>query len=1824
MVKPMAGILMVLALAQAAQATVLPPGLLGAALSLGQSPEPNASAHSVLNLAIDCYRRGEYERAAVLLRRAQASQGELTSDEAGDLNKYLHLNDEALVEREDGGRKVRQAEKALNDGKRPEAASLLKALNANQFLTTSDRQLVQKLNRRLRPGPGALSSGEGPDLGQSGDNTPDQKKAPTSTPAAAAKPDAHALLVSARAALQKGDLDQAELLTAEAEKAAAQARGGLPTWLHPWSDTPAKVRRDIQTARAKEAAALTAKQKAQEKAAADAAAAGKEKPQATEAKASPTAYQAIRGLFVRSSSPTSPAGDTAQPGAKKDDKKENQQAAVPADARDSWTSQPEERPVAPVDKTLAARKLIQEGRKALQAGDLVKARESAEKARDLKPSLSFWEDNPDNLLAAVRRREAQVAKQAAKSEKKTNGPASATAAASADPEKPLTPEEARKLLRQAREHFGKGRLDEAEKLGRLAANVHVRWGLFEDSPEKLRIDLQNTRRKHDQEMSVALLTEARALYAKGDLQEAKKKAYQAQKLHGAYSWWDLGDRPQRLIADIEIAQAKLRNNRPGPESKSLVQNKPAAPTALTAEQRASQAREYLTEARVQLDNKNLQAAQKCVEKVDQLGTEWTPGKKETPPWSDSLSVLKRDIQLASYQAGADAAPPGTPIVSDNAPANGPVRQQVAQDLARQRAKMLVAEARALQAKGWLVEARQKALEAQRTSSAFGPEEDRPEIVLLHLADLCDQRIVLLLKQAEDLVRAGANNPASMRQAETNLRVARDLSIGFGLDTVRVERRIAWLQSVQDSLQAKGPAPLLLDPNALPAQPAQQAGVVKVVGQEGTKGADTRSLKQQGEDMLSKARLELRAGQTHQARHIAEAVFLGPYGMRSEAEAMLRSIDTEEEQQKVLEANKAADAVIGAFNRHDYAHAARIHAAIDPRLLFVARQARLREIMTTPEMQAAAGTGQTPAPAVLAQKDPGQPNLFNMEGKASVSDRDVPRAAPGSEEGPLAQAAAMQDIKFQEVHGESIRVQKEALERFKAGDTDHAVEMLRDFVKNLDETELDQSRVALLKKPVEDRLQKLTMLKAQQEFYTSQKVAKNSANEQMSKLALAEKHKQDQVADLMKAYHTLYKEGKYKEAQAKAQQVLEIDPENVAASAGVSLAQTQDRLKIFHDISKEKEQYDLDALNDTDKTGPSVVVDPLKFDSKVWGNAKKRGGYPNGIPSLVRSQKERDIERRLQAPISLNFKNTPLADVIDTLHDLSGVNVVPDKSALDDASVGMDKPLDLRVENISMKSALNLLLQQLHLTYVVKDEVLVITTEDNSKGKLKRVTYPVADLVIPVENHNLAPAADIQNFFNKSYEAGAMNPYSVSPYPGPYSLQSGTTVSSASTGGYPTPETPPGAAGAKVKITGPGHTIEDMLIKLITSTIAPQTWADVGGQGTVQYFPLGMALIVNQTQDLQEQIADLLAALRKLQDLEVAIEMRMISVSESFFERIGLDFNVNIVNKNFKFDNQLINGQFQPFGFINKFTPNNLVAGYTQAGTLTPDLGIPIQNNSFNLTTPPFGYPGLGGAGDGGLSLGLAFLSDIQVFMFMEAAQGDRRFNIMQAPKLTMFNGQTATLSVADFQFFLTSVSPGFTPTGQLFYIPNNIPVPLGVTLTVQPVVSADRRFVRMTLAPTLTNLTNANVPITLGAQQAGIPQQLGGQQIGGLGQFPTPSVPVQIPVPQVFQGGVVGPNQGGFLQMFLQQPTSTTISINTTVSVPDGGTVLLGGLKTLSEGRSEFGPPLLSKIPYINRLFKNVGYGREAQSLLIMVTPRIIINEEEELRQTGVERTATP
>ena len=67
--------------------------------------------------------------------------------------------------------------------------------------------------------------------------------------------------------------------------------------------------------------------------------------------------------------------------------------------------------------------------------------------------------------------------------------------------------------------------------------------------------------------------------------------------------------------------------------------------------------------------------------------------------------------------------------------------------------------------------------------------------------------------------------------------------------------------------------------------------------------------------------------------------------------------------------------------------------------------------------------------------------------------------------------------------------------------------------------------------------------------------------------------------------------------------------------------------------------------------------------------------------------------------------------------------------------------------------------------------------------------------------------------------------------------------------------------------------------------------------------------------------------------------------------------------------------------------------------------------------------------------------------------------------------------------------------------------------------------------------------------------------------------------------------------------------VRTSIPIPDGGTVLLGGLKESTKQDTRSGVPILNKIPYVSRLFKNTGVGRDTVSLMLMVTPRIIIQE---------------
>ena len=83
----------------------------------------------------------------------------------------------------------------------------------------------------------------------------------------------------------------------------------------------------------------------------------------------------------------------------------------------------------------------------------------------------------------------------------------------------------------------------------------------------------------------------------------------------------------------------------------------------------------------------------------------------------------------------------------------------------------------------------------------------------------------------------------------------------------------------------------------------------------------------------------------------------------------------------------------------------------------------------------------------------------------------------------------------------------------------------------------------------------------------------------------------------------------------------------------------------------------------------------------------------------------------------------------------------------------------------------------------------------------------------------------------------------------------------------------------------------------------------------------------------------------------------------------------------------------------------------------------------------------------------------------------------------------------------------------------------------------------------------------------------------------------------------------------IQQPEIQLTEVRTTVSVPDGGTLLLGGQTLAGEIEKEAGVPVLSKIPGLDRLFTNRSRAKDEQILLILCKPTIIIEKEIEQKQ---------
>lgn len=84
-----------------------------------------------------------------------------------------------------------------------------------------------------------------------------------------------------------------------------------------------------------------------------------------------------------------------------------------------------------------------------------------------------------------------------------------------------------------------------------------------------------------------------------------------------------------------------------------------------------------------------------------------------------------------------------------------------------------------------------------------------------------------------------------------------------------------------------------------------------------------------------------------------------------------------------------------------------------------------------------------------------------------------------------------------------------------------------------------------------------------------------------------------------------------------------------------------------------------------------------------------------------------MEVALEKPASrFEFNETPLRDVIAKIRDAHSIPVELDQKALADAGFDLDTPITQCLSGISLRSALRLLLDNIGLTYLVKNEVLL--------------------------------------------------------------------------------------------------------------------------------------------------------------------------------------------------------------------------------------------------------------------------------------------------------------------------------------------------------------------------------------------------------------------------------------------------------------------------------------------------------------------------------------
>jgi hypothetical protein len=135
----------------------------------------------------------------------------------------------------------------------------------------------------------------------------------------------------------------------------------------------------------------------------------------------------------------------------------------------------------------------------------------------------------------------------------------------------------------------------------------------------------------------------------------------------------------------------------------------------------------------------------------------------------------------------------------------------------------------------------------------------------------------------------------------------------------------------------------------------------------------------------------------------------------------------------------------------------------------------------------------------------------------------------------------------------------------------------------------------------------------------------------------------------------------------------------------------------------------------------VVAAIAVFSSISWRHTHA------AAPSDAERRIEQALAEQLRSP--LDFVETPLSTVLTMIAEEFDIPIQFDEKALESVAQSPETEVSITISNVSLRSALEILLKgQENITYVIENEVLLITSEDEANTRLEVRVYRVDDLV----------------------------------------------------------------------------------------------------------------------------------------------------------------------------------------------------------------------------------------------------------------------------------------------------------------------------------------------------------------------------------------------------------------------------------------------------------------------------------------------------------------